>query len=85
MEAMSNGLPVVATNAGDVTRLLKDGKNGFTAHIGDYKGIAGKLHLLCLDYDMRTEYGKEAHKHIVNNYSFERFKKKYFEFISTLN
>lgn len=39
-EAMAAGLPVVATDVGDVRELVKDGENGYLVDVGDVHGAA---------------------------------------------
>ena len=56
MEAMSYSLPVVATNAGDTSYLVKDGITGFLCNIGDYQQISDRLSTLITDYDLRKKW-----------------------------
>lgn len=39
-EAMAVGIPVVATDVGDVRELVKDGENGYLVDVGDVHGTA---------------------------------------------
>lgn len=43
IEAMANGLPIVATKAGGIVDLVKEGENGFLCDIGDEEGLANNI------------------------------------------
>lgn len=85
MEAMSYSLPIVATDAGDNQYLVRDGVNGFVCNIGDYKKISERLSLLVSSVAMRNEMGKESYRIIKNDFSVQRFSRKYLELIAELD
>ncbi|MBN1599804.1 MAG: glycosyltransferase [Bacteroidales bacterium] len=84
MEATSYGLPVVATETGDIQKLVTDGKSGYIVPVGDYKAMAEKLSILCSDSEKRVQFSRAAYKNLKNNYSFDRFKEKYKNFVLSL-
>ena len=43
LEAISYGMPVIATNVGDVSAAVSDGQNGYLLYPGDISGMADKL------------------------------------------
>jgi len=49
MEYLAAGIPVIVSDAGGNTELIKDGINGFVIRLGDYKALADKLLLLLSD------------------------------------
>lgn len=62
IEAMSMGLPVVASNVGGVPDIIEDGEDGKLIHPGDINGIADALIDLLENPAMRTrisQAGKE--------------------------
>jgi glycosyltransferase involved in cell wall biosynthesis len=85
MEAMSFSLPIVCTDAGDNSRLVIDGSNGFICKVGDYTGIAAKLGILINDKDKRLEFGQNGLIHLRANYSNDIFTKNYLELIELLH
>lgn len=71
MEAMAAGLPVVATDVGDVKELVEDGKTGFLVEVGDVNALTGYIKRLVEDKDLRERMGREGSRKI-DNYSLEK-------------
>lgn len=70
-EAMAAGLPIISSNSiGAVDDLVRDGKNGFTFHLGDVRDLASKLELLVKDRSKRLEMGKKSQQ-IISQWSYE--------------
>ncbi len=57
VEAMAAGLPVVASRAGALSELVRDGENGILVAPGDSEGLAGALRRLLGDADLRHRFG----------------------------
>ncbi|MFC2089013.1 glycosyltransferase, partial [Calditrichota bacterium] len=85
MEAMSYSLPIVATNVGDNNRLVKNGVNGFIEEVKDYNGISECLFKLITQYKNLEKFGNNSFKILKENYSFEQFQKRYFNFLKNLD
>lgn len=71
MEAMAAGLPVVATDVGDVKELVEDGKTGFLVKVGDVNALTGYIKRLVEDKDLRERMGREGSRKI-DNYPLEK-------------
>lgn len=54
LEAMSAGLPIIATDVGSIAETIIDGKNGFIVPIGEPKAIAEKILLLYKNKELRN-------------------------------
>jgi len=61
-EAMAAGLPVIATNVGDVSELLKDGRNGYLVRIGDVEETAAAVIRLLNDKSLYEELSANARR-----------------------
>lgn len=85
MEAMSFGLPVVATDVGDNNYLVKDGETGFLTKVKDAETIASKLELLINDAQLRNTMGARGREQIIENFSMVKFTKQYIELIERLS
>lgn len=83
MEAMSASLPIVATNVGDNSRLVRDGVNGMLHECGDAEGIAKSLRIMLDDNALRTQMGEKSHELLNDNYSIEVFRRRYIDFLNT--
>lgn len=84
MEAMSYSLPVVATNVGDNSFLIKDSVNGYLCEVGNYKQIAGRLKDLILNPKSRMEMGSNGYTKLSDNCSLTSFGQAYRRFIETI-
>ena len=58
MEAMTAGLPIVATRAGGTPELVADGETGCLAAVGDVPGLADRASALLADPGLRTRMGQ---------------------------
>ncbi|TMM58223.1 glycosyltransferase family 4 protein [Maribacter algarum] len=85
MEAMNCAMPIIATDVGDNSRLVLDTKNGFLAEVNDYKNLAQKVKQLIENPQLRAEMGKHSYTHLIDNFSFEAFQKKYLDFIANID
>lgn len=68
LEAMSAGLPIVATGVGDVPRVVVAG-TGEIVPPGDPEQLAGALDGLLGDAAKRAAYGAAAREHIASTYN----------------
>ena len=81
MEALNWSLPVVTTDVGDNSYLVRDKENGFLHAIGDADGMAKSLSILLDSADLRNTYGAMSHKILKENYSLEAFEERYLNII----
>jgi len=85
MEAMAYSLPIIATNVGDNSYLIKDNYNGFLVNVGDYHDIGRKIVYLVLNKDIRIQMGLNSYFIIKNNFTIDNFKVRYLELLKDLN
>ena len=71
LEAMAAGLPVVATDVGDVGRAVDDGVTGHVVPVRDAEKLAGALESLLTDRDLRVKMGLAGRSRVVDLYSSE--------------
>jgi len=62
IEAMAHGLPVIATNVGDLEEMIIHGVNGYLVRPGDYESMARYAMDLLDDSAELTEFGKESQR-----------------------
>jgi len=84
MEAMACGVPVIATDVGGVTELVKDGVTGFVVKPNDYIGLKEKIKYLLENEDMRVRMGNKAVQFIRREHSIEAIAGKYKRFLGGL-
>jgi colanic acid/amylovoran biosynthesis glycosyltransferase len=79
MEAQAIGLPVVATDVGSVSQVLKKGKSGFIVPARDANGLADKLLYLIEHRGIWRQMGKSGRRFIEENYDIKRLNKRLVE------
>jgi len=67
--ALSQELPIVSTNVGDVAAIVKDNVNGFLAGDKDINALAGKLKILLADETKRKNMGVNSYKLLMNEFT----------------
>jgi glycosyltransferase involved in cell wall biosynthesis len=73
LEAMSFGLPVVATRWRGVPDIVEDGVTGFLVPIQDEEAVASKLDALLEDDDLRGRMGAAARRRFEERFTIEAF------------
>lgn len=71
IEAMAVGLPVIASRAGGITDVVKDGRTGFLVRPGDHLALARSLELLASDSDLRVRMGEEGNVRAREEFSLQ--------------
>jgi colanic acid/amylovoran biosynthesis glycosyltransferase len=72
MEAMSAGLPVVASALSGIPELVVDGSSGLTVPPGDAPAIAAALRRLHEDPELRTRLGVAARERVLAEFDVDR-------------
>jgi glycosyltransferase involved in cell wall biosynthesis len=84
MEALVAGLPVVATNVGDNSYLVKNGHNGYLVPCKDVDTIVDKLEYLSGSQEVRNEFGKNSIEVVETEFSKTRLLDSYLSLFSKL-
>lgn len=62
LEALSAGLPIIATDTGGTKELVKDGENGFIIKMKDSQDIADKIEILIKNKNLLRDMGEKSRK-----------------------
>jgi glycosyltransferase involved in cell wall biosynthesis len=76
IEAMSKGLPIVATNVGGIPELVQDGVNGCLFEPGDGNTLAECLNKLSVDAGLRLRMGQASVVKFDQQFSMDSMLKK---------
>jgi glycosyltransferase involved in cell wall biosynthesis len=79
LEAMANGLPVVASAVGGLLGTIDDGRTGFLVPPRDSTVLAERLRLLLDDESLRHAIGAAARAHVQNQFTWQRAAQATFE------
>jgi sugar transferase (PEP-CTERM/EpsH1 system associated) len=77
LEAMSTGLPVIATNVGGNPEILADSACGYLFHPGNVAELQTHLATLLLNEEQRKEFGQEARRRALTTFSLEAMLRQY--------
>jgi sugar transferase (PEP-CTERM/EpsH1 system associated) len=84
LEAMSTGLPVVATRTGGNPELVEDGVTGRLVPVADRRALADALWGYVGDAHLRALHGKAGRQRAVDEFSLDRMTGRYRELYRTL-
>jgi glycosyltransferase involved in cell wall biosynthesis len=79
LEAMAFGLPVIATRAGALPEVVRDGEMGCLVPPGDPKALAVAVTKLLNDVPAHQRMGKLGHDRVIENFTAERVFKSTFQ------
>jgi len=77
LEAMSCGLPCIATKIGGCVDLIEDGKDGFLVEVKNTDELAKSLIRLIQDEEMARRFGSMAQRKVEENYAKEKIVNKF--------
>ena len=72
IEAQAAALPVVGTNVGGVSTVIRDGVTGFIRNADDETGLAAAIRLLASDPELARRLGDAGRKHVLATFGLER-------------
>ncbi|MBS4040547.1 MAG: glycosyltransferase [Flavobacteriales bacterium] len=81
LEYANNELPILATDVGDVSLVVKDQVNGFLVKSNDEIGFYEKLVQLIENEELRAHFGKTIKEHVEKEFSEIGFYERYFSFL----
>ncbi len=72
IEAMAAGLPVIATESGGPSEIVKHGKTGLLVPPGDAEALAEAIRTIASSPDLRKEFGRTGFERAVSHFSLDR-------------
>jgi len=79
LEGMASCLPIVATDVGDVSNLVRDGETGFLVLSGDLGQIENGIIKLLQDGSLRDRFGAAGRTLVAREFSAEAMTKQYLD------
>ncbi len=84
LEAMSVGLPVIATPVGALPEIFRDGEEIFYIRIRDVESIKSKIREVYSDVERARQVGYQAYQKVRSEFSIENNCKKYMSLFEEL-
>ena len=84
MEAMSSGLPVVATRIAGNEELVLDGVTGLLVNAEDVNSLRDGLRRLIVEEKMRMRMGRASRRRVEVEYSWENVARQYSEILESI-
>ena len=73
-------MPVIATNTGGNSEVIKNGENGFLVKPGDYRSMGKMIILLATNNDIFKKMQTQAYKTVRENYNINNCIKNFQNF-----
>jgi len=80
LEALSCGVPVVASSIGGLPELVFDGVNGFLRPVGDIEGMAEQSIKILADDKLWMKLSENGRKLVLDNYKIDEVIDRYLEY-----
>lgn len=84
MEAMASGLPVVGSDSGGISEIIKDGYNGFRVMEKDIQGLTEKINILLNSNEIRNKFSDNGLKTVAEK-DYKRIAEKYYKLMEKEN
>lgn len=84
LEAGASGVPVVATNVGDSSSIVKDNETGFIVEPGDVRNFADRVMQLLEDESLWRSMSRNAVEYIREKFSFDSVAQRALKIYSSL-
>ena len=68
LEAMANGMAVVAGDVGGIPEMVEDGRSGLLVPPNDADALAAALRRLLSDVDLREQLGAAARERVLDRF-----------------
>lgn len=71
LEAQACGVPVIVSDVGGLSEVVRDGETGYIIKSGDYKALANKILHIYQDNELQMKMGKNARDFVEENYKWQ--------------
>lgn len=84
MESMAVGCPVIATNGGGTSEIIKNEDTGFIVDPGDVDNAFHKMNILLNNIDLRNRFGERGIDIIKNTFTLSEMTRQYLKLYNSL-
>jgi glycosyltransferase involved in cell wall biosynthesis len=83
-EAFYLKIPVIATNVGGISELIKNGETGILVESKKFSSLLDEINKLLKNPILQKKLSENGHKFIIENYTWESLYQKYVDFYQNL-
>ena len=76
LDAMAHKLPVIATNTGEINKLVIDNKTGFLLNDNNPQSLAALIEKLINNPELRNSLGLSGYHHLQSNFTLDKMGKE---------
>ena len=76
LEAMQHRLPIITTNEGGITDIVKDGENGLICQRNNPEDLSRYLNRLVNDHSLRVRMGQDGYQRYKTHFTLEAFENR---------
>ena len=76
LEAMQHGLPIITTDEGGISDIVKDGENGLICEKRNPEDLANAIEKLLKDDNLRSRMGQNGYQRYRNHFTLQSFEKR---------
>ncbi|MGH9457485.1 MAG: N-acetyl-alpha-D-glucosaminyl L-malate synthase BshA [Thermoanaerobaculia bacterium] len=80
LEALASEVPVIASNAGGLPEVVRNGVDGYLLPVGDVPAMAERARELLVDDAKRERFGRAGRESATENFHVDRVVPRYLEF-----
>lgn len=84
LEGARMSKPMISTNVGGISKLVKDGHNGYIINVGDYNTLADRIEELVNNKSKLREMGENLYKDARENFSYDSMAKTHLDIYRAL-
>ena len=84
VEAMAHSLPVVSSDEGSLSEIVRDGETGFVVERKNPDALADALGKLLTDSPMRREMGEKGRERFLSYYTLESFEQRFMTILNDI-
>ena len=84
LEGARMSKPIISTDVGGISKLIKDGHNGYLIDVGDYNALANKILNLIENKELLKEMGNNLYDDAKKDFSYDSMAKAHLNIYNTI-
>lgn len=85
IESFSVKTPVIGSNTGGISEIIRDGKDGLLFSTGNYNDLANKIEMLLADSSLRDKLSKSCYQRFLDIFELDKASSNFANFLHQLS